>query len=265
MAAPHCLIGTSGWIYKHWKDLFYRGVKAKDWLPHYARHFPTVEVNNSFYRKPTPQAVARWPEPVPAGFLFAVKMWRGITHYRKLKDAADLLGKFMPIVQALPPPLPRAAAGAVARQFKRNVERLDQFLGDLKASMDPAGWRVAVEFRDPDWLHADVYRVLDRHGAALCLADLARCVITEPNDVPLVYVRRHGCNYAGNYTAEQIAADASRIRGVAGGGPGRVRLLQQRPVRVCRGEREAVDGRVGRAAGVAEVPAAAWQAPTATP
>jgi 2'-5' RNA ligase len=74
---------------------------------------------------------------------------------------------------------------------------------------------VAVEFRNTDWLCSEVYGLLDRCNAALCLADMERCPITEPNDVSFVYVRRHGPggSHQGRYTSRHIAADAERIHG----------------------------------------------------
>jgi uncharacterized protein YecE (DUF72 family) len=75
-------------------------------------------------------------------------------------------------------------------------------------------WRVAVEFRNKDWLCSEVYELLARHDAAVSLADLPRCPITEPNDASFVYIRRHGPGggYRGCYTSEQVSVDASRIR-----------------------------------------------------
>ena len=50
-------IGTSGWQYADWRGRFYpRGVPAARWLEHYTLAFPTVELNNSFYRLPSEDA-----------------------------------------------------------------------------------------------------------------------------------------------------------------------------------------------------------------
>ena len=66
-------VGCSGWNYASWKDEFYGGKAARLWLEHYARHFDTVEVNNTFYRLPNRDAVANWQRTAPPGFVFAVK------------------------------------------------------------------------------------------------------------------------------------------------------------------------------------------------
>src|SRR6266568_818397 len=52
--APHrpatCLIGCSGWQYKHWRGDFYpASLPWSRWLAHYAGQFNTVEVNNGAY------------------------------------------------------------------------------------------------------------------------------------------------------------------------------------------------------------------------
>src|SRR6185295_9977195 len=52
----------------------------------YARHFDTVEINNSFYRLPTAKTFDAWRESSPRKFCFAVKASRFITHMKKLKE-----------------------------------------------------------------------------------------------------------------------------------------------------------------------------------
>ncbi|MDZ7795778.1 MAG: DUF72 domain-containing protein [Candidatus Marinimicrobia bacterium] len=53
-------IGTSGWNYPHWKKRFYpEAIKKKDWFGYYCRHFDTVEVNNTFYRRPVKEVLEK--------------------------------------------------------------------------------------------------------------------------------------------------------------------------------------------------------------
>jgi len=231
MARGKCYTGTSGWSYVHWaKGRFYpKGLKPGEWLRFFSEQFGTVELNSSFYRLPKPEFVARWRTVTGGRFRFAVKLWRRITHVKRLADCGSELGDFLavanefgpkrgPLLVQLPPSL------------RKDVARLDEFLAVLKKAagrtrwkVAAAGaripsrtqrWRVAVEFRNPDWLCDEVYELLSRHKAALCLADLPRCPITEPNVAPFVYVRRHGPGggYRGCYTPKHIAADAAQIR-----------------------------------------------------
>jgi len=87
-------VGTSGWYYDHWKELFYPDGLAKNkWLEHYAEHFDTVEVNNTFYHLPKEQTLLRWQKIAPKGFLYAVKANRYITHIKKLAESHGLFWK----------------------------------------------------------------------------------------------------------------------------------------------------------------------------
>ena len=80
-------LGTSGYVYDHWRHLFYpKGLPARRWLEHYARVFSTVELNATFYRLPTAAAVDGWREGTPPGFRFAAKGSRYLTHLKRLKD-----------------------------------------------------------------------------------------------------------------------------------------------------------------------------------
>src|SRR5678815_2269076 len=93
-------IGTSGWNYKHWKGVFYpANLPQKKWLEHYAEHFRTVEVNNTFYQLPQASTFETWRETVRTihnsrEFKFALKASRFITHMKKLKDPKSSSEKF---------------------------------------------------------------------------------------------------------------------------------------------------------------------------
>ena len=81
------LVGTSGWQYRDWRGRFYpQRLPQRAWLAHYAREFPTVEVNNAFYRLPERSVFARWRDETPPGFVTAVKVSRYLTHIRRLRD-----------------------------------------------------------------------------------------------------------------------------------------------------------------------------------
>src|SRR5690348_1009807 len=97
-SSGHVRVGTSGWIYKHWRGVFYPlRMPVKKWFAHYAASFDTVEINNSFYRLPGEEAFDAWARQAPPGFLYAVKASRFLTHMKKLKDPeaplALLLGR----------------------------------------------------------------------------------------------------------------------------------------------------------------------------
>src|SRR4051812_44369139 len=87
-------IGCSGYVYKHWRGPFYpASLPQKRWLAYYACHFPTVELNNTFYTLPSASTFESWRDGVPEGFLYAVKASRFITHMKKLTDPQPHLAR----------------------------------------------------------------------------------------------------------------------------------------------------------------------------
>ena len=194
-------IGCSGWEYKHWKGDFYpAGIPRSEWFAHYARHFDTVEINNSFYRLPEPSTVDGWRKQAPPGFHYGWKASRYLTHMRKLKDPADpvdlmfsrarRLGDRLAVVLYQLPP-----------RWKRNVERLQTLLDTI-----PRDIPQAVEFRDPSWYHDDVFQALQRAGVALCVHDMHGSATPRARVGPFTYVRFHGweAKYSGNYSDDQL-------------------------------------------------------------
>lgn len=202
-------IGTSGWHYAHWRQVFYPGtLPPRHWLAYYAAQFPCVEINNTFYRRPSPTAVREWHEQSPDGFRFAVKAWRVITHRRKLLDCEPALASFFTCIEEL-----REKAGPILFQlpprWRRNPKRLDAFLHLL-----PPGRRYAFEFRDPDWHHPEVYAVLSRHNAAFCVYDLAGWHTPLASTADFVYLRLHAPepHHHGDYPAHELRAWAERVQ-----------------------------------------------------
>src|SRR5437899_675433 len=85
-------VGTSGWIYRHWRGVFYPPeLHAAKWFGFYSRFFDTVEINNTFYRLPAASVFAAWGRQATPGFVYAVKASRYLTHLKKLKDPAEAL------------------------------------------------------------------------------------------------------------------------------------------------------------------------------
>ena len=215
MKNARAYVGTSGWNYSQWRARFYpKELRQADWLAHYTSHFRSVEVNNTFYRVPDRETVDLWARDAPSAFRFAVKMWRGVSHFKKLKDCREHLEKFyLPVAV-----LPAGQRGPVLVQLPSNqgkdLPKLDAFLGEFRAVTRPAHWKVAVEFRNGDWLCPETYHVLDRRRAAICLHDMPPAAVIEPNDASFVYLRRHGPagDYRHSYSDRALREDARRIR-----------------------------------------------------
>jgi uncharacterized protein YecE (DUF72 family) len=207
-------IGTSGWQYRHWDRSFYLSEVPKGaQLEYYAERFRVVEVNFTFYRLPEAEVFRSWASGSPDDFVFVVKASKFLTHFKKLKDPEEPVERLMSRARELGSKL-----GAVLLQLPpnmlRNEERLDAALGLLSDSA-----RIAVEFRHDSWYTDGVREVLERHGAALCLADRGGRMITpEWRTAPWGYLRFHGggASPPGCYdraTIEQRAALTAALWG----------------------------------------------------
>lgn len=201
------LVGTSGWQYEDWQGRFYPSdVPKRAWLGYLASRFPTVEVNNSFYRLPTAETFARWREETPAGFVVAVKASRFITHIRRMRDCRDPVELLWTRAKKLGPRLGPVLFQLPPR-FPRDRELLDRFLRVL-----PSGMRAAFELRDPSWWTEDVLRALDRGGAAFVLADRPGARVPDVVTGGWAYVRFHqGRERHPGYTREKLRRWARRI------------------------------------------------------
>jgi uncharacterized protein YecE (DUF72 family) len=216
MPDARAYLGTSGWNYRHWREVFYpKGVAQRKWLSYFAGEFDTVEVNNTFYRVPKAHMVSGWSEAVPQRFRFAVKLWRGITHQKKLKDCREQLDRFFEAAAVLPTPQRGPVLVQLPPSQNKDTQKLAAFLEDLKAATGRERWKIVVEFRHTGWLCPETYEVLDRARAAICLQDMPPADVTLPNNARFVYVRRHGPggDYRGAYSDEQLDGDAQAIGG----------------------------------------------------
>jgi uncharacterized protein YecE (DUF72 family) len=204
-------IGTSGWHYEHWRYSFYPGTLAKaKWLEFYAGYFDTVELNNSFYRLPSEAAFAAWRNSSPAGFTFAVKVSRFVTHIKRLKNVQEAVETFMsrakilgdklgPLLYQLPP------------NMHRNDERLESFLGTL-----PRGMKHVFEFRHRSWLDDEVFEILRKHNVGLCVFDMPSLTCPLVATADFAYIRFHGSTglYFSCYSDEELAGWAERLAGL---------------------------------------------------
>jgi uncharacterized protein YecE (DUF72 family) len=208
-------IGCSGWNYRDWRSAFYPDrLPARRWLEAYAEHFDTVEVNTTFYRLPTRDAVANWVRQTPEDFGFAVKASRYLTHIRRLRDVADGMARLGERIE------PLVSAGRLLATlwqlpatFRRDDERLAQAIAEL-----PPG-RHAFEPRHPSWFHGDVAALLRERDVAFVIADDKRRPLPpEPVTASWSYVRLHYGHRGrrGNYGPSELDAWAGRIRELPG-------------------------------------------------
>ena len=200
------LIGTSAWTDHN--PFYPPGIKPAEQLPFYARYFPIVEVNTTYYRIPSLRLVDGWVERTPAGFVFDVKPPRELTSTPEQprgeapEPDADVAAAF---AEAISPLAEAGKLGAVTFQFPpsyRNTEEHQEYLRLLPELLP--GYPIAVEFRRRDWLDAehaeDTLRLLEEAGLSYTMADEPQFgtgsvpplyAVTNPK---LAVVRFHGRN-----------------------------------------------------------------------
>ena len=174
-------VGTSGYNYPEWKGTFYpEKLPAKKMFEFYRERFHTVEINATFYRMPTPKLTAGWLAQAPDGFRYTLKAPKLITHIKRLKDCADSVNFFCDAAKGLGDRL-GTLLFQLPPNFKADGPRLEAFLEYL-----PADVRTAFEFRHDSWLEDEIYDLLRKRGAALCIADFG------DKTTPVRATARHG-------------------------------------------------------------------------
>lgn len=233
------LVGTSGWRYPPWRGTFYPpGLVQRRELEYLSRQVTSIEINGSFYSLQRPENYRAWTEQVPAGFVFAVKGPRFVTHLKQLRDVAVPVANFLasgvlglgpalgPVLWQLPPrmrfdadrvarflELLPSTTTAAARAATGHDERLDgRALVETDADRP---LRHAVEPRHPSFRDPAFTALLREHGIALVQSDSAGTwPVFDEVTADLVYLRLHGQGelYAGGYTAAALDGWAARIR-----------------------------------------------------
>ncbi|MGH8099669.1 MAG: DUF72 domain-containing protein [Chthoniobacterales bacterium] len=198
-------IGTCAWTFEDWAGAFYPvELPQTQWLEFYARQFPAVEVDSTFYAAPGDGTLRRWIEFTPATFRFSCKLPREITHTRRLRDCTSELNAFLKAMEPLTPKLPVILI-QLPPSFapKDSQQSLQRFLPQL-----PRDFRFAIEFRHPGWHRPQIIRLLEKHRVCWAWADISP--LNERNLAPFeflprttdfLYLRLLG-DYATKYTAD---------------------------------------------------------------
>jgi len=206
--AKQVLIGTSGWSYQHWYDLFYpQDIRSDQLLEYYAQTFSTVEINNTFYQLPRASSVSNWFTRTPNDFIFAVKGSRYLTHIKKLRDSSKGLNNYFSLIDKLKDKL-----GPILFQlppnFPANQERLKSFTDQL-----PQKNKYAFEFRHQSWFSQKTYDILQGKDIALCLVNPDKYNSTEKITADFIYCRLHGSTVnQGNYRERELDKLAEKVK-----------------------------------------------------
>jgi uncharacterized protein YecE (DUF72 family) len=160
-------IGTQAWNEDAWLGPFYpEGTRPADYLSVYARGFPTVEVDSTFYAVPASKTVRGWAQRTPDDFVFSLKMPQEITHERRLRDVEDAALEFFDRVRELGHKLGPVLIQLAPDFSPTELPAIAHFLPRL-----PHDMRFAIEFRHRGWIHDGLLALLAEHGVALALTD----------------------------------------------------------------------------------------------
>jgi uncharacterized protein YecE (DUF72 family) len=205
-------IGTSGWSYKHWKDIFYPPkLKSTEYLSFYARHFNITEINTSFYHLPKHETVLGWLSKVPAEFKFCPKISRFITHMKKLRDPDEPLELFFDVFEPM-----KTRMGPVLIQLppslRFNYDVSEYFFQLLKKKYK--GYEFVLEVRHTTWLQEDSLTLFAKYDIGFVISQSGEVfpyseMVTAKN----IYVRFHGPGYlyASAYTDEMLSYYADKF------------------------------------------------------
>jgi uncharacterized protein YecE (DUF72 family) len=195
-------VGTSGYSYAEWVDAgFYPpGTKSGQMLPLYAQHFTITELNFTWYQMPKAHALERMCQQAPAGFCFAAKLTRTLTHE---VDAGQWRGQAAQYRDGIAPLIQARQLMAVLLQFPPTFTRAPKNRHYLAALLDElGGLPLAVEFRHASWATDRVFAELERRRTTLVAVDEPELpglfpkldIVTNPD---LFYIRFHGRNAKG--------------------------------------------------------------------
>lgn len=169
-------VGTSGYSYPQWKGIFYPAdLPQRRMLNYYGGEFKSVEINNTFHRMPTPSLMESWSAEVPADFRFVLKAPQRITHLARLRDADDAVSYLFEVAGML-----KERLGALLFQLPPSLKKDVPLLRDFLALVPPKR-RVAFQFSHGSWLDDEVFLLLSKNDAALCIAD-----VQDDLEIPVV-------------------------------------------------------------------------------
>jgi len=212
MKFHHIHIGTSGWSYKHWSEIFYpKEIKPDKYLEYYITRFSCVELNSSFYNLPLKTTVSGWTNRTPDTFRFCLKLSRLITHQLQLVNVEDPLHNFFDVFYGM-----KDRLGPVLIQLPPGLsfdkQLIHSFFNLIKEQYGQ--YRFAVEVRDKSWINDVFFDMLSQHKTAFVIADSGnRYPYNEAVTTDFIYLRLHGREqlYASDYHENDLRYYAGKI------------------------------------------------------
>jgi uncharacterized protein YecE (DUF72 family) len=209
---PEFHIGTSGWSYDGWADIFYPPDLSKaHWFEYYARHFACVEINATFYHRFKDKTYEKWKQQAPEGFLYVIKASRWITHRKFLLDAHEEIAECYRSASLL-----QDHFGLILLQLHPKTPYDPQ---RLRTALQAFGHvdKVAVEFRNEKWYNNEIHTMLEDLGAVFCASDAPRLPLADWVTSDKAYIRMHGRKgwYRYHYSPDELAQVAEMAQKMA--------------------------------------------------
>ena len=162
-------MGTSGWAYPEWRGTFYPArLPQGEFLSFYGQALGACEVNATFHRQQSSQAVARWADAVPGTFRFAVKAHRRLTYRRRLAPDPQIEAAAREFTESLAPLGEKL--GCVLLQVPEFIERDEAAFAGLVELMPPR-LPFACELQHESWRGDEVAAALAERGGTVCLRE----------------------------------------------------------------------------------------------
>lgn len=212
MEKENLYIGCSGFYNNDWKGTLYpEDAKSKDFLILYSKEFNCVEINSTFYRKPTAKTLMKWFNETPEDFRFFIKIPKTISHEKRMKDTKEEITAFCEHIQAH---LKGKVSGFLYQfppSFKNNAENLEIILENIDSN-----YLTVIEFRHESWWNDDIFNVLKENNIVFSGVSFPgnlpeEVVINHPD---ILYYRLHGkpVLYKSEYSEEFLKNLTERIK-----------------------------------------------------
>src|SRR5947209_366463 len=199
-------IGTSGWSYPSWKPTFFPDkLPQKKFLEYYATQLNTVELNATFRRFASANALQNWITGTPAHFRFAAKAHQLITHFRRLKEPDGPVRSFL---KSMEPMRQAGKLGPILFQTPPNLQA-DRKLLEEFVQILPSAYQFAFEFRHASWFDDAMLEILKTKNVALCWAESEKITAPHTATANFLYYRFRRPEYSKEQL-KQIAGELKR-------------------------------------------------------
>jgi uncharacterized protein YecE (DUF72 family) len=214
-------IGTSGIVVPGSKETFPAAFQDKSRLSYYSSLFNTLEINSTFKKIPMLSTFEKWALDVGDEFQFTIKLWKEITHVKRLNINLDNIDVFFEAANHIGDKkgcLLIQFPASITAEYSSNIEQILQRLQQLDTENK---WRKAIELRSVSWYNSDTYKLLDTYNASLVLQDMPKSKKLDVEGyTDFFYFRFHGPkgDYRGSYSNDFLDEQAEKIRNLLNSG-----------------------------------------------